>query len=306
MIIIGRLALAYRDFRHWWRFRKACFFNYVVNFEGQRFSYYCEKPNRYTSDKRPTVILLHGFLDRGFAFRHFLEPLKDRYKLIVIDLPGHGGSKLPPIRQLFTSQVMVRSLYRFIRSLCKEPVHLFTHSLGGLIGIQMQLYAQSIGNTTPFLSLCAIAPGALLLPVEKINELRSRFFPQTTNEVRQLLIELQHGTEPEKMPNFLLDGLLYRWSRIGFRYLSQNAIERPTEVWLTPKQLKECTLPITLVWGSKDNIVPIDQAKKLNTALKGSKLVIIENAGHALLSENQTIRSELIRIFDSHIETSLS
>ncbi|MBW7857353.1 MAG: alpha/beta hydrolase [Leptonema sp. (in: Bacteria)] len=300
MIVLGRLVLAYRDFRHLCRFRKAGFYHRVVFFEGQRFSYYCERSSSGV-DNRPTIVMLHGFLDRGFAFRNFLEPLKDRYKLIVIDLPGHGGSKLPPIRQLYTSQALVRSLYRFINSLCSRPVHLFTHSLGGLIGLQMQLYSQSIG-TKQFLSLCAIAPGALLLPASEINKLRMRFFPQTTQEVKQLLLELQTSST-EQLPNFLLEGLLSRWSTVGFRYLSENAIERPTEVWLTPKQLKECKLPVSLIWGDSDQIVPLDQAKKLKQSLQSSKLFIIQGGGHALLSESSDVRSEIVRILDQHIES---
>jgi pimeloyl-ACP methyl ester carboxylesterase len=44
----------------------------------------------------PTVVLLHGLMATGEMFRWLIEPLRARYRLVVPDLPGHGGSANVP------------------------------------------------------------------------------------------------------------------------------------------------------------------------------------------------------------------
>lgn len=158
--------------------------------------------------------------------------------------------------------------------------------MGGLLALQMQLYARRL-NEMPFLSLCAIAPGALLLPEAELDDLRRRFFPQSTAEVRSLLAELHHGLaeRADEIPEFVLKGLLYRWSTPGFRYLAENTMERPDEVFLTEKQLRQCHLPVTLIWGAEDRIVPLARGRQMAKALQ-AQLHIVPGVGHNMLSES--------------------
>ncbi len=280
--LAGRFLLRYRDFRHARKFSYLGLRRHAVTYEGQRFVYYSAD----RVDDRPTLVLLHGFLDRGFAFRHVIAPLIRDYRVIVVDLPGHGDCSLPALREAWTGPALYRSLYRFLRNLCNEPVHLLTHSMGGLLALQMHLYARRL-NEMPFLSLCAIAPGALLLPEAELDDLRRRFFPQSTAEVRSLLAELHHGLaeRADEIPEFVLQGLLYRWSTPGFRYLAENTMERPDEVFLTEKQLRQCHLPVTLIWGAEDRIVPLARGRQMAKALQ-AQLHIVPGVGHNMLSES--------------------
>lgn len=280
--LAGRFLLRYRDFRHARKFSSLGLRRYAVTYEGQRFVYYAAD----CVDDRPTLVLLHGFLDRGFAFRHAIGSLTGDYRIIVVDLPGHGDSSLPALREVWTGPALYRSLYRFLRNLCSEPVHLLTHSMGGLLALQMQLYARRL-NENPFLSLCAIAPGALLLPDVELEDLRRRFFPESTAEVRSLLAELHNGLaeRADEIPEFVLKGHLYRWSTPGFRYLAENTMERPEEVFLTEKQLRQCHLPVTLIWGSEDRIVPLARGRQIAKALQ-ARLHIVPGVGHNMLTES--------------------
>lgn len=293
--LAGRLLLRYRDYLHARKFYHLGLRRHAVTYEGQRFVYYSAD----RVDDRPTLVLLHGFLDRGFAFRHVIAPLIRDYRVIVVDLPGHGDCSLPALREAWTGPALYRSLYRFLRNLCNEPVHLLTHSMGGLLALQMHLYARRL-NEKPFLSLCAIAPGALLLPEAELDDLRRRFFPQSTAEVRSLLAELHHGLaeRADEIPEFVLQGLLYRWSTPGFRYLAENTMERPDEIFLTEKQLRQCHLPVTLIWGAEDRIVPLARGRQMAKALQ-AQLHIVPGVGHNLLSESP---GEIVRETISHLK----
>lgn len=292
--IPGRLVLRYRDSQHSRKFARLGLQRHTVYYEGQRFVY-------YSSDRkidRPVLVLLHGFLDRGFAFRHVIASLISNNCLIVIDLPGHGGSRLPDLREVWNGVAIYRSLYRFLRTLCREKVHLLTHSMGGLLALKMHLYAQRL-NENPFLSLCAIAPKAVLSSRAELENLRRSFFPQSIEEARSLLVQLHHGMmdQARDIPDFVLYGLLYRWSRPGFRYLAENTMERPEEVFLTRSELRKCSLPVTLIWGAEDQIVPPAQGRKLAAALN-AELHIVPGTGHSLLSECPDI---VVKITQNHL-----
>jgi len=44
----------------------------------------------------PPVILLHGFPETWYAWRHQIGPLAERYRVIVPDLRGYGATEKPP------------------------------------------------------------------------------------------------------------------------------------------------------------------------------------------------------------------
>jgi pimeloyl-ACP methyl ester carboxylesterase len=53
-----------------------------------------------------------------------------------------------------------------------------------------------------------------------------------------------------------------------------------------------------LIWGAEDNWIPLDNGKRMQTALTNSKLVVIENSGHVPMEENP---SESLAFFLSFI-----
>jgi haloacetate dehalogenase len=44
----------------------------------------------------PAVVLLHGFPETGYAWRHQIPPLAERYRVIVPDLRGYGATEKAP------------------------------------------------------------------------------------------------------------------------------------------------------------------------------------------------------------------
>ena len=49
----------------------------------------------------PTLVFLHGYLETMYIYNELVETLKDRYRLIVIDLPGHGLTDSAPADEAF-------------------------------------------------------------------------------------------------------------------------------------------------------------------------------------------------------------
>src|SRR5437762_4090768 len=99
----------------------------------------------------PVVVLLHGLGSRKEDWMPVLEPMAQKYRLLVPDQIGFGRSDKPLLD--YSIQTYVDFLNEFLRQLKVEKANLVGESLGGWIA---GLYVAEIGG------------GAHLIPVEKL------------------------------------------------------------------------------------------------------------------------------------------
>lgn len=92
----------------------------------------------------PPIVLLHSSMSSKSQWRELIESLRDRYRLIAIDLLGYGESAMPPgDRYSLGDEVRaVESvLYRELQP--GEKFHLVGHSYGGIVALQLVAKAMS-------------------------------------------------------------------------------------------------------------------------------------------------------------------
>lgn len=99
---------------------------------------------------KETIVLLHGFLENSSMW-DFINPIDLNMRLLKIDLPGHGKSKLiktcSPSLHYIAKQVLAALDREKI-----EKVHLVGHSMGGYIGLVIQQLRPSLIDKFIFLN----------------------------------------------------------------------------------------------------------------------------------------------------------
>ncbi len=249
---------------------------------GLRWNYY------YRQSGRPPLVLLHGFLDSAHTWRRLFAALADRYDIYAVDVPGFGGTVLPPVRELWRIQAFARNLGRFLfdeSGLNLQGATILSHSMGGMIAAhllrQLPLLRRGRPGAEPVKELHLIAPGFVKLPPKERDERRRTLFPRTPAEVRELLRRLYAANLPELgMPVIL--GLLEEWSQPGYHYLAENTIEDEDEIFFRPADVGALGVPVLLYWGDEDRITGIELARRIVRASPGVRLAVISGAGHAL------------------------
>lgn len=97
------------------------------------------------------LVLLHGFMENSEVW-NFMKPfLSDQFKIITIDLPGHGQSESQ--EEILTMGFMAKEVHHLIDHLNLTTFHLLGHSMGGYVSLAYaELYPEKLQSLTLFFS----------------------------------------------------------------------------------------------------------------------------------------------------------
>lgn len=109
----------------------------------KNFSYKNNKINYSDTGKGNTVMLLHGFLENIVVWNELTEHLSKRYRVIAVDLLGHGKSDCNGY--IHTMEDQADMLFSLILHLRLRKVSLIGHSMGGYIALAFaELYPDHV------------------------------------------------------------------------------------------------------------------------------------------------------------------
>ena len=109
----------------------------IIHYRGQDIRYELLQPTRATnsgSDRTVlTLMLVHGFPERGSIFQKQLDALSPYYTLLIPDLPGSGESPYNPV--LESTADFADSLAAIIKEEQIDKLVITGHSMGGYIAL---------------------------------------------------------------------------------------------------------------------------------------------------------------------------
>ena len=86
------------------------------------------------SKAKGTILLIHGFPETSYQFRHVIVPLAQAgYRILAPDYRGHGYSSKPPSG--YTKDVIAQDLYKLVTEHIgiKDKIHIVGHDIGAMI-----------------------------------------------------------------------------------------------------------------------------------------------------------------------------
>ncbi len=238
--------------------------NHQIMLGGYRIHYETEGPA-----DGPAVVLVHGLGGRAEDWRD-LAPFiaKAGFRVYLPDLLGYGRSEKP---RNFSYAVRDEAavVVEFIDALGLKQVDLGGWSMGGAIA---QHVAADHPERIKRLMLFDSA-GLWVLPAWNLE----LFTPLSSAELNQLDDLLM--PDPPKVPAFVARDIL--------RVLNDRAwiIHRALESMLTGQDATDklvplLKMPVLLLWGKEDKIVPLSQGETMHAMLPQSELDVISGCGH--------------------------
>lgn len=233
------------------------------------------------NDKNPPILLIHGLFSSSDDFLSLSKKLSDRYRVISLDLIGFGlsdkGSNLD-----YSSENMAKLCNDLMSSLGYKRFSVLGHSMGGGVAIHMALnYQNSIDklilvDSTGIGEHLHIDPPKILLKEGLLS-----YFPQ-------LAMYSLNFNNPKYINYSVFEkNLFYN------RHMDSNTVGKVIKncksIDNVKDRLKDIHAKTLIVWGSKDDVLPVDNAYVFNDQIKDSKLSIISNCGHMPFAEAEDL-----------------
>jgi pimeloyl-ACP methyl ester carboxylesterase len=235
----------------------------------------------------PPLILVHGLGGAAANWTELVPLLVRRHRLLVPDLPGHGGSTaLPAVAGLepFADRV---ALVAEREGMLPAPV--VGHSLGGMVVLRMALRQP---EDVPALVLAAAAGlsvgniwGRNLLSVFSIirpGRLAARYRSRVSRSplLRRLVFGFVSVADPPGLTDQAVEGFLAAQllhTDVGSAWRALQA-DDPRE------ELDAIRCPVLVRWGAEDVQLPLDDAFEYTRRLR-ARLRVIPGCGHLLIGE---------------------
>ncbi len=213
----------------------------------------------------PTLVFLHGAGDHAGTWANVAPKFTSRYRVVLVDLPGHGESS--PATGPLQMSTMVRDLGGVLNTLAC-PCIVVGNSLGGWLAM-----VEAVNAPEKFARIVAVDGG----PMEgKPNDLRK--LPVTREDGARLWDAIVDSGSP-RLPGFMLDDMVRQTRRgaIG-RLAAAGDMQR---FLLNEERMREFTVPVDLLWGESDRLVPLDYGRKMQACLPAVRLTTLPRCGHA-------------------------
>ncbi len=233
----------------------------------------------------PTVLLIHGFGASVHTWDGWTQGLSDRYRVISLDLPGHGLTEAPedyaPSMERFADDVQAfveaKGLTRFV---------IAGSSMGGHVSAT---YALEHPDHTAGLILV----GAAGFWDERINDTPFFFRLMTVPVVRDILRDADSSAFTRRTlraafvdQSFATEEMVTRFTELsrgpGHRMIISRLMTRiRDQEYMTPERVAPlAALPVLVMHGEQDYIVPAEFGRRYHEAIPGSELVTWPGVGH--------------------------
>jgi pimeloyl-ACP methyl ester carboxylesterase len=255
---------------------------------------YSDEGNRL--DSTP-LLLIHGTSSSLRTWDGVTAQLKSQYRIIRFDLPGFGLTGPNPNRDYSTSYYnqVIDSL---LTALHVSRVIIVGNSLGGSIATQYAIYQPSKVRGLVLVDAAGLPPakkttgaiGFKLAQMPVINRLLTIITPR---ELVKKSLQDAYG-DTRKVTDSLTTQYFDMLTREGNR---QALIDRMRQGWQVTDSnfLTKVEAPTLIVWGSKDRLIPVENAELFQQKIKNSQVHIWDNLGHVPMEEDPVAFSDILR-----------
>ena len=231
----------------------------------------------------PEMLLVHGTGASTHSFGGLARELADRFTITAIDLPGHGFSAPLPTGKM-TLPGMAAALGRLLAHMEVSPQVVVGHSAGAAILLRMCLDGliapKVVVSLNGALTGFGGPIGRLFSPLAQmlaLNPLVPRVFARRARN-EEVLERLVRRTGSRLGPTEL--DYYARLARDPGHVAAALAMMAGWDLASLRRDFSRLHVPVVLVAGSRDGMVPADQAFDLERQLPLARAVILGGLGH--------------------------
>ncbi|MGO9158180.1 alpha/beta fold hydrolase [Mycobacterium sp.] len=238
----------------------------------------------------PAILLIHGIGDNSTTWNAIQAKLAQRFTVIAPDLLGHGRSDKP--RADYSVAAYANGMRDLLSVLEIERVTVVGHSLGGGVAMQFayqfphlvdRLILVGAGGVTKDVNV-ALRLASLPMGSEALALLRLPLVLPTMQAAGRILGRALGTTGlGNDLANVLriLHDLPEPTASSAFTRTLRAVVDwRGQIVTMLDRCYLTQAIPVLIIWGTRDVVVPVRHAWMAHSAMPGSRLEIFEGSGH--------------------------
>lgn len=223
----------------------------------------------HRSGQGAPLLLAHGFpLDRAF-WNPLLPYLEAHFDCILPDLRGFGDS--PPTEAGYSLDDMAADLNMLLDALGLPAAFLAGHSMGGYLALAFarRFGAQLLGLGLLGTQAAADPPERKAARYDTLEQVRRDGVNAVLGMADKLTADPRHASA--------LRQIIQRQNPIGVMGALQAMAERPD----SRSVLATLTVPVVIIHGLTDVLVPVERAREMKAALPSALLMELPGVGHS-------------------------
>mgnify|MGYP006282337913 FL=1 len=237
------------------------------------------------------LVLLHGFLESLEIWNDFIAKLSSSFRVICIDLPGHGGSKC--IGEEHSMDMMADVVKNILDGLSIRKAVIAGHSMGGYVAVNFaHRYPETLSGLLLFHSHASAD-----------SEETARNRDRTIRAVEGDHIEFTRAMIPqlfaeENIPVFKhriveLQKRASGMTKEGIIAALRGMKNRPDRTGT----LRKSKVPVGFIIGKKDPRIPLDMIMNQVTLPRHSEMLLLDDTGHMGFIESPDITLKFLHHF---------
>lgn len=247
----------------------------------------------------PVIILLHGRSSSLYTWEGWVKALSGRYRLISVDLPGHGLTG-----RIASEDYSDGAAVAFVKAFT-EKLELYRFALAGNSWGGELAGVFAIENPKRVTHLILVDAGGIAMPEgeRKIPLAFQMMGKPVIGDImawitpRALVAEgVRSVYGPGKVTDALIDQLHDMVRHEGNRQVSRMRHKLPEEL-LMEGRLKEIRQPTLILWGAKDGVTPLSMGQQFDEGIPNSTLHVFEDAGHVPAEEIPAESAAVVEAF---------
>jgi pimeloyl-ACP methyl ester carboxylesterase len=239
----------------------------------------------------PAIVFLHGFMESARIWRSFSENLSTKFKVIRINLPGHGKSSVHSDNH--SMEFMAEAVKVVLDAEKVTKAMIVGHSMGGYVALAFaELHAPMISGLVMFNSICFADAKEKKADRERaIKAADAHKMKYITSVIPNLFFE-RSGVKASKR--------IFKMVKIASKQPKEGivaAIAGMRDRKDRSDVLKSAGFPMMILAGHDDMLIPLEKSKEMAALNPKAQLVVLDECAHLAFIEQEKESFKAVQTF---------
>lgn len=241
-----------------------------------------------------TVVMLHNAILCRAGMEPLAKRLQDRYRVVLWDFRGMGGSEKPDVEEIGT-ETLYEDAVSVIRALGNGPVHLVGMALGGILALRVAARQPQLVRSLTLLTTTAGGADSHPQGSKFFETLKNKGYadPEIVDVSMKISFAPAIREDPARADEMAHWAAVMRNTDRRSMAVARNLSTRLSVEY----EMKHIIAPTLVIATDQDHSHPVEEQEQVHKAIPGSLFEIIENCGHTPIVERPDEVAAVVRPF---------